>query len=552
MVTKKVSLRQLAEGSGGVFVVPLYQRRYVWGEARIDGAPDSATRMMGDLLDAFAKGEECFLQSVTLAGNDIVDGQQRLTFLWLLMMRLGRPDAFRIEYACRPQAQAWMNGEKIAPASCQDVYYFEKTLRIIGAAINAAHIDRGRFVDFLLDKVKFLPLAAKSGVPSLVAYKMVNGTKSQLQQADLIKARLLTLCGSGKDDVIADALRSRYAAEWENWIRWWNQSEVMEYFRADWEIDSQQLTPQPIDLLLRLCLRRKGDESMFKPLVYEEFRKFIETEKASAAGKALRFFRRLRMAQKRFEDALSSPESYNRIRAVLLLQDARSRFDFLHDYFVTASIGPAELADVYKYSFLGMTYAEIGRKDSTMARFEELLASLSMADVYHTESKRDALNLLLRLNIDEDIKLGRRFDFSIWECRSLEHIFSKSKVWHRSADGRPLDGNDNEIPMSIRQLEADASYMRRDGIATSDGVPLSEHCIGNLVLLYGQNNVEFGNASFSKKKMMFLTPGGMGVFQSRNLLHSVCVFAGNEWRERQIVDNYNLTIKNLKLYYGAK
>lgn len=552
MVSNKISLRKLIERVDAEFTVPLYQRRYVWSEPRTDGAPDSATRMMADLFDAYVGADECFLQSITLAGNEIVDGQQRLTFLRLLLMRLGQPDVFALRYACRPLAQAWMDGENVPPAASQDVYCFEKTLKIISAAMSEAVIDRERFIEFVLDRVTFLCVSAESGAQSLVAYKMVNGTKSRMHQCDLVKATLLSLCGAENTDLVADGMRSRCALEWENWIRWWNRADVVDFFRQDWEVASDSIEPQPIDLLLRLCLRSRSDAAFDRPFVYEEFRKCIDGVKVSRSTKALRFFKRLRLAQKRFEDALSTPESYNRIRAILLLQDAKSRFDFLHDYFVTAGIGLASLQEIYKYSFLGMTYDEIGRRDSAEGRFEELLASLSMADVYHTESKRDAYNLLLRLNIDEDIKLGRRFDFSIWDNRSLEHIYSKSKVWHRGPEGRPLDGNDNYIPMSVRQLEADDSYMMRDAIVNDDGMPLSEHCIGNLVLLYGQNNAAFGNASFTRKKMMFLTPGDLGVFQSRNLLHSVCVFAGNEWRERQIVDNYNLTLKNLKLYYGYR
>lgn len=537
--------------AGGSLTVPVYQRRYVWGEPCKDGAPDSATRMINDLLEAYFDDKDLFLQSVTLAGNEIVDGQQRLTFMRLLLMRLGRPDAFAVGYACRPTARQWMDGARVSPSSSIDVHYFEKTIKIINSALSGVVIDRQRFADFILDRVKFLLITVDRGTPALVAYKMVNGTKSQLHQCDLVKARLLNLCGSG-DDAISDTVRGRVAAEWENWMRWWNQADVSEYFRADWDLAADDGKSQPIDLLLRLCLRERSDANFSKPLAYEEFRRCIEGMNVSEATKAHRFFMRLRLAQKRFEDALASPEAYNRVRAILLLQDTRSRFEFLHDYFVTASTGRVSLEDVYKFSFLGMTYDEIGRHDSTVARFEELLASLSMADVYHSESKRDAMNLLLRLNIDEDIKLGRRFDFSIWSNRSLEHIFSKSKVWHRSADGRLLDGNDNELPMSERQLRADPTFMSRDSIVNHDGMPLSEHCIGNLVLLYGQNNAEFGNAGFQRKKMMFLTPGDLSVFKSRNLLHSVCVFAGNEWREKQIVDNYNLTIKNLKLYYGYR
>lgn len=175
-----------------------------------------------------------------------------------------------------------------------------------------------------------------------------------------------------------------------------------------------------------------------------------------------------------------------------------------------------------------------------------------MADVYHSEAKRDLFNLLLRLNIDEDIKLGRKFDFSIWNNRSLEHIYSKSKVWHRGRNGEILDGNDNPLRIPLSRLHSDKSYLCRDDIVNHDGVHLSEHCIGNLVLLYGQNNAAFGNVGFEEKKMMFLTPGDPGVFKSRNLLHSVCVFLSERWSAQSIIDNYNLTLKNLKIYYGYK
>lgn len=227
-------------------------------------------------------------------------------------------------------------------------------------------------------------------------------------------------------------------------------------------------------------------------------------------------------------------------------------YRFLHRYFVEADIDDAELERYYKLSFLGMTYDQIRCHDSPTEYFDNVLASLSMADVYHSEAKRDAFNLLLRLNIDEDIKLGRKFDFRVWTKRSLEHIYSKSKVWHTDASGKVLDGNDKELPTNVKTISKDTTFMPRERIVNLDGTRLSEHCIGNLVLLYGENNARFGNAGFESKKMMFLAPGDMTVFESRNLLHSVCIFAGNTWDHKSIVDNYNLTLKNLKLYYGYK
>ncbi|MDE6692977.1 MAG: HNH endonuclease family protein, partial [Muribaculaceae bacterium] len=250
--------------------------------------------------------------------------------------------------------------------------------------------------------------------------------------------------------------------------------------------------------------------------------------------------------------AMESAGTFNRIQAIMLLQPEKQMYKFLHRYFVSAVIDEAELERYYKLSFLGMTFDQISNHEPETEYFDDMLASLSMADVYHTDAKRDAFNLLLRLNIDEDIKLGRKFDFNVWNKRSLEHIYSKSKVWHTDESGKVFDGNDRELHGGLRAITKDPTFMPRDRIVNRDGTRLSEHCIGNLVLLYGENNARFGNAGFEQKKMMFLAPGDMTVFESRNLLHSVCIFAGNSWNHQSIVDNYNLTLKNLKQYYGYK
>ena len=62
--------------------IPIYQRLFVWGEAQIDA-------LLNDLWDARTSNEDYYLGVITVHENDsqqweIVDGQQRLTFLTLL------------------------------------------------------------------------------------------------------------------------------------------------------------------------------------------------------------------------------------------------------------------------------------------------------------------------------------------------------------------------------------------------------------------------------------------------------------------------------------
>lgn len=545
MPSTKVTLRQLLGLSQGRFIVPPYQRRYVWGQPRPGGAKDSASFLTECIERMLAKDEQLFINGITVCpakddeSFEIVDGQQRLTYLRLLIEHFAchgiEVPPFHLRYSMRPDAERWMEeADALQPhgePQTQDTFYFKHTLGCISAAWPAPTQE---LADAILDNLTLMCIELEDPDYAIPSFKMMNGTKTQMAAADIIKADLMRKAASD------------YSIEWEDWARWWNRSDVREYYS-----DCISADEPPLSLLLKLCLRHEHAD-MSLPLGFEEFRKAMHADGTDKTRNARRFFMLMRHAQMRFEDAYEIPERYNWIKAILLLQPQEERYLMLHHYFIQADIDEEELNKCYKYSFLGMNFSEMRAGMSPTPKFDEFLAAISMSDVYHSEAKRDAYHLLLRLNIDEDVKLGRKFDFSIWNNRSLEHIYSKSKVWHISEDGRLLDGNDNILHVSPQKIKNDPSYLHRDSIVNLDGVLLTEHCIGNLVLLYGQNNAAFGNTSFDEKKVMFLTPADIGAFKSRNLLHSVCVFAGKDWTAQSIIDNYNLIIKNLKQYYGYK
>ena len=115
--------------------------------------------------------------------------------------------------------------------------------------------------------------------------------------------------------------------------------------------------------------------------------------------------------------------------------------------------------------------------------------------------------------------MNRKFDFSIWSNRSLEHIYPKSKKCC-------LDFEKTEF---------------QEG---------SIHCIGNLVLLYGRDNSAFGAKDFEEKKQVYFNTGKGLEFKSRNLIHTLSVFANSEWGAKNILENKTKTINILKTEYG--
>ena len=154
---------------------------------------------------------------------------------------------------------------------------------------------------------------------------------------------------------------------------------------------------------------------------------------------------------------------------------------------------------------------------------------------------------LLRRNIEEDSKLGRKFDFSIWSERSLEHIYPKSKFYRiETTDNgvkRYIRGDGDEIEEKDTRGLIDEAKFKEKG---------NEHCIGNLVLLYKNENSGFGAKSFDDKKSIYFNVDADKPFRSRHLLHTISVFAKKEWGVNEIVENKNKFINEIKEYYGIQ
>ena len=224
-----------------------------------------------------------------------------------------------------------------------------------------------------------------------------------------------------------------------------------------------------------------------------------------------------------------------------------------------------------------MTHNEILDKDKDDEKydkkFNEKYNELESDNLYN-DNPETAFRLLLRLNIDEDNRQeegkGRMFDFSIWDRndsrgRSLEHIYPKSKVIHIDYDdeGNEIlkDGNN----VTLDQSNINNEYIKRENCYHMDGsskIIASEHSIGNLVLLYKDENSSFNNIPFETKKSLFFKLPQYDIngkvkdkqvkeiFKSRHLLHTIFKFANSQWNGEDIAKNKSQILKEFKEYYG--
>ena len=575
------------------FSIPSYQRGYVWGNNNDEGKKNAVEFMMDSLLNSYRDSSDVFIQGITATEAEkeiiLIDGQQRTTFLYLLLKYLGYNKKFQIIYQIRQESQNYLSSEDLLKdfidnpeEEYQDIYFFKKTLRIVSDKVkNVEEMgEKEQFLEYLLDKLKFLYITIQEEKATKV-FSMMNGNKAEMKPEELIKAELLRLASlndssfnhlkdSEKYAVEWDnnMLRSRYAREWDRWLQWWNRADVQALFKVD------NVMGLLISTFHMMTIEKDGgvteakSSKVDKDFSFDAFRKKFLTNQYSREAKTT--FDLLRRLQKRFEDAFNNPISYNKIGAIIRINDKN---EFIKWYFLSEQRSDKELDNYYRLSFLEFTHHEITKsdKDKFQETYEKKYSKVYEIlenNMLYWNYPEYAFRLLLRLNIDEDNLqndgLGRKFDFSIWDRkdsrgRSLEHIYPKSKVWNISllGDGTEniIDGNGAKLNRSREDLEKDEHYISRESCC-NENIVASEHSIGNLVLLYKDDNSTFNDSSFNEKKELFFkSPGEKGdkkvkaIFKSRHLLHSIYKFANSEWTGKHIADNKEQTLKEFEEYY---
>lgn len=546
---------------GKTFVIPEYQRGYVWGKLR-SGTDDSVTNLMCDIIKRYKTNTTVFLQGFTVSEGaesiELIDGQQRTTCLYLLLHILDYKGKFNIKYNIREESGyflSMLNAQNVQEyfdslpnkqsEKVQDIFFFKKSIYLINHQLVKNNVDKEDFLAYILKNVKFLYINIDKEFATNV-FTMMNGSKAEMLTEEIIKAELLRLASLGKKDSNMQeewenySLRSRYAREWDKWLHWWNIDDVKNIYR----------TNRLMGLLLISLWKEKGNGEYS----YEAYKNAFLKNETTKEAKDL--FDKLRRLQKHFEDAYNNSISRNKIGAILRIMDKDSQEAFIQEYFIKRSV---DLDFYYRCAFLDMTHKEIMERDSEkiLTKYQSMLQRISNDLLYDSNDKEVAFRLLLRVNIDEDNKQnggkGRNFDFAIWDngVRSLEHIYAKSRISHEviemtdCGEIKYLLGGDNK-----KHDEPNYYRARRADIHKTDGSgKTTEHSIGNLALLYRGDNSQFSNNLFEEKKNYFFNKDVNEYFKSRHLLHTIYLFAKSKWEVEDIAENKEIMIKDFESYY---
>lgn len=201
------------------YSVPLYQRNYTWGEEQIH-------RLVQDVLDEARQAEpkEYFLGNLVVAPPknlddpfDVIDGQQRLTTLYILLSVLRRTPGFPapttalqpLTYEARDRATAALRSVARGGSTDRDAesYLEDSGIRRAEAIITELLSDPvlrqqlidNHFVDYLLTKVLIIRMPIARSTDLNQYFEIMNTRGAQLSPVDIAKARLLR-CLQDPDD----------------------------------------------------------------------------------------------------------------------------------------------------------------------------------------------------------------------------------------------------------------------------------------------------------------------------------------------------------------
>lgn len=223
----KIKVTAVSELLGMIFFIPGYQRGYRWTEQQVkdllndinEFEPENdswyclqplVVKELKEYTFKRIKEEAASLEEVKnlLKGRwEVIDGQQRLTTIYLILACLGVTDKYTIEYETRKGSKGFLENisekaEDEAKGNI-DFFYMHKAYKTIKKFFdkkkNQEHFQEG-FKDKLLNNVKFIwyDVGDLDEEKKHNLFSNLNSGKIALTNAELIKALFLNKVGTEK------------------------------------------------------------------------------------------------------------------------------------------------------------------------------------------------------------------------------------------------------------------------------------------------------------------------------------------------------------------
>lgn len=247
LTIKELTIKELFSGSDN-YSIPIYQRNYAWKESHIvqliDDINDYATQennkkyYIGTLV-VFDRENNGKIQYET------IDGQQRLTTLFILLCVLKKHNKFNDTFKLNLKFESRENSSKTLGALYRgkDMKYnlglntsILQAYDDIKKSINKMNEDEvDAFQKYLLEKVKLLRVSVPKDTDLNHYFEIMNNRGEQLEKHEILKAKLLNILKDNKNETYIFNLIWEACSNMEKYVQYgFNRDQRNKLFGKKW------------------------------------------------------------------------------------------------------------------------------------------------------------------------------------------------------------------------------------------------------------------------------------------------------------------------------
>lgn len=490
----------------GSFYVPSYQRGYRWGK-------DEVTRLLDDI---YTNGNKNYcLQPVVVRKSDkgfeLIDGQQRLTTLFILLTYIKKEYKPRIEvkfeltYETRENSAEFLqNIDETTADSNIDFYHIYQAYKTIDEWFNAQEdsvVVADDIYGYLVKFVKIIWYEVGESEDAIGLFTRLNIGKIPLTSAELVKAMFLS---SDYKDKMSREKQEEISLQWDNMEKELHDDSLW-YFLTN---RTNMRYQTRIDLILDLISEKSADNR-------EKYYTFFRIDEISKT--------------------MSLDDLWRKIQQTfLILKDWYENHELYHKIGYLIASEKMTLQDIFKLS-AGKTKQEFrGALDSYIKDSIAIQGNYADLSYEKTLDYKRISTLLLLFNV-ESVRLNGehtqwfpfdkfKFDEKGKVAWSLEHIHAQQseglrtqemwKEWLSLHIPSVKNVSDDEALVAAMQSAIDNPKLERTEfdelqqkvieLLSVQGNTEYLHSISNLALLRSDDNAALNNSTFDVKRNLIV------------------------------------------------
>ncbi|WP_304341733.1 DUF262 domain-containing protein [Campylobacter ureolyticus] len=168
------------------FIIPLYQREYVWQKEEVE-------TLINDLNNA---KQPYYIGNIVVDENyNVIDGQQRLTTLYLMQIVLNPNDCFDLSYEIRQSDNKFLKSKKLDNLDKCENDNIRENLIFIKSKKDLLEKEK------LLDKVRITLTRLPHDTDITRYFELINSRGLQLEKHQILKAKFLDILKNDESNI---------------------------------------------------------------------------------------------------------------------------------------------------------------------------------------------------------------------------------------------------------------------------------------------------------------------------------------------------------------